>query len=201
MKDLSVWVVALSVAVAVFFYCRKIYRKEAEPALSTWLIFFTATFLSFLSYCFSENWDWKSGIMNFSDTAGDFIVLGFIVAVGDKSKKRLKPFEKKYLAGAAFIVLFWIFSQNAFTANLLLQLLLIIGYFPTIQNMISEKKNTEPMAGWAIIFIAALFALYPAIVEGNALAVIYAGRAITMLSIVLSLMVYYEIKNSKGASV
>ncbi len=199
MRDISVLTVALLVAAAVFCYCRKVCKREVSPALSTWIIFFSATLLSFISYGAAENWDVKSGIMNLADTAGDLAIIVCIVFFGKKAKKRLELFEIGYLAAALTITVFWALSNSAFASNLLLQLLLVVGYLPTLQKLLKEKRNTEPMAGWVIIGISALIALYPAVAGGNVLAVVYAGRATVMIAIVLLLMIFYERKNNKGA--
>ena len=81
-------------------------------------------------------------------------------------------------------------------SNVLSQILLSIGYAPTIHNLIKQKRNTESLIGWSCSIIAASIALYPAIVGGNTLAIIYVSRALFFSFLLIGFMIYYEIRSS-----
>ena len=132
------------------------------------------------------------------DTAAILIIAVSVAIWGSGRRFYFRPFEKKYLIGAMGIVIFWIASNDAFISNLLVQILICVGYFPTIQNLITAKRNTESFFAWSVTLAACMVALYPAIFGGNLLSVVYAGRAIVMVSAVLCLMLFYRIKDNNG---
>jgi len=189
------------VGVGIRYACQ-IYKKEISPALSTWLIFFTGTSLSFITYLVAEDKDFKSGVLNMADVIATFIIVLSIITWEHTYKIQFKPFEKKYLVGAAGIASFWFISSwfissSAFLSNLLVQVLIFVGYFPTIQNLLVERRNTESFSVWSFVLLAAVIALYPAIVGGNILAAIYVGRTIIMVSIVLTIMSFFSFRQRK----
>lgn len=168
----------------------QIHRKEISPTLATWLIFLVGASLSLATYAVAAHGDFKSGILNTIDVLVALTITLAILRWGSKTV-RLKPFEKKYLIAAAIIVVFWIVTKSAFTANLLLQVLMSVAFLPTIQNLITEKRNTESFSAWSLVFVASSLALYPALHGGNVLAVIYAARSAAITSTVLCLMAWY----------
>ncbi len=194
MKELTAWLVGFIMIMVAFRYAYQVYTRDISPTLSTWLIFLTGTSLSFVTYMVAEDKDFQSGILNTIDVMVSLLITFSIVIWGKTLKTHFKPFEKKYLISAGGIVLFWIISKDAFTSNLLVQLLIFIGYFPTIQNLVTKKKNTESLSAWGLVLIATIIALYPAIVGGNLLAVIYVGRTVVMVNVVLCIMLFYHFK-------
>jgi len=194
MKELTAWIVVFIMLSVSLRYAYQVYKKEISPALSSWLIFFTGASLSFATYMVAENRDFQSGVLNAVDVIVILIITSSIIVWGNTSGVLFKSFEKKYLVGAGGIVFFWIVSNDAFISNLLLQILIFIGYFPTIQNLMTEKRNTESFSAWGCVLLAAIVALYPAIIGGNILAFVYVGRTIVMVSIVLILMIFYNLK-------
>lgn len=197
MKNVAAWLVALIVVLFTARYAYQVYRKEIGPALSTWLIVLTGVLLSFATYVAAEDKDIKSGILNTVDLVAALTIASSVMLWGNVSGIRFKPFEKKYLIGAGAIVVFWIISKNAFISNLLVQILLIIGYIPTIQNLITEKRNTESFSAWLAMLAAGVIALYPAIVGGNTLAIIYTSRSTFVVSVILTFMTFYHVRTSQ----
>lgn len=192
MENWNFWLVIVLVAGVCSRYSYQVCKKEISPALSTWIIFFVGTFLSFLTYMSSGDTDLQSGILNTADTTGDFIIMLSVIAWGKVSKVRFEPFEKYYLYAAGGLVIFWIVSGNPFTSNLLIQVLVSVGYIPTIQKMITEKKNTESFSSWGLYLVVVLVAICPVIAERDTLAIVYAGRSILTISIILIVMLIYR---------
>ncbi|MBI4114776.1 MAG: hypothetical protein HY445_02965 [Candidatus Niyogibacteria bacterium] len=194
MKEYAALIVAMIWLSGHAFYIYQIVRKKIFPTLSTWIIFSTATGLGLANYLVASNKDIVSGVLIASDAFASFVVV-MMVALFTYSGLKFKPFEKYYLVGAGFIVLFWMITGSAFIANLLTQTLIAVGYLPTIQNLIRAEKNPESLVVWSLDIIAASISLYPAIVGGNLLASIYSVRAVIMLSFVVLLMIRLSIKN------
>ena len=180
-----------------FWYAFQVFKGNTKPALSTWLIMFTGTSLSLITYLLASGWEFHGGILNLVDVLVTVIIISAIL-LWSKAEVKFRPFEKWYLVIAGLITLFWLLSRNPFVANLLIQALILIGYFPTIQKLLAEKQNTESFSAWLIAFSAGLLALYPAINSGSILPIIYVGRTLVMQSAIIGLMLYYEKSNKKA---
>ncbi|MFA5878214.1 MAG: hypothetical protein WC845_02505 [Candidatus Staskawiczbacteria bacterium] len=196
MKDICVWFVAIS---SIFFslcYVFQIWRRKATPTLSTWIIFLVGCCLSFSTYVVAANKDIKSGVLNTVDLTYVSIILLAILLWG-KHEVRLKSFEKWYLIGAVAIMVYGLVTGNAWTSNVMTQILMSFAYFPMFHKLISQKKNTESFFAWIPAAVNALVALYPAIHDGNTLAVIYATRAFSLSLTTALIMAYYQLKDFK----
>ena len=195
MKDLCVWLTTLAMAAQATWYAYQVWKRHISPTLSTWVIFLLGTGLSLTTYAVAENHDFRSGILNTVDTMSVLVILLAIIAWG-KRDVHFKSFEKWYLGGVGAIVLYGLVTGNAWSSNLFTQVLIGIGYFPTIQNLVTEKKNTESFTTWSFGLAAGVFALYPAAVDGNALAVIYSLRSVVCVLVLMGIMAYYELRSS-----
>lgn len=193
MKELSVWLVVLVMIVFATRYSYQIWRAQIKPTLSTWIIFLSGTGLSLITYAIAENHDFKSGILNTMDVVAVAIVLVVILIWGNR-EIRFKSFEKKYLSGVGIIILYGLLSGDAWGSNIFTQVLISIGYFPTMQNLITVKRNVESFTGWSCDVVAGTISLYPALDQGNDLSVIYAIRTIVLVSIILGLMIHYQLR-------
>ncbi|PIU43696.1 MAG: hypothetical protein COS96_03090 [Candidatus Nealsonbacteria bacterium CG07_land_8_20_14_0_80_39_13] len=61
--------------------------------------------------------------------------------------------------------------------------------------MIIEKTKTESYFSWSIMIFTGVVAIFPVVVSGNLLSIIYTGRTILMPSIIIFLMLIIN-KNS-----
>jgi hypothetical protein len=111
-----------------------------------------------------------------------------------KEKMRFQRFEKYYLLGVSVCIVFWIISDNSLYTNLFVQALIVIGYFPTIHNILVSRKSTESKQAWTIWLIGLALSLYPALDKHNILAIIYALRGVVMCSILLALIYKFSTK-------
>lgn len=197
MKEISIWLVTLVMAVFAVRYTYQIWKREISPTLSTWIIFFLGTGLSLITYAIAEEADFLSGILNTMDVAAVITVLLAILVWGNRNV-RFKPFEKWYLSGIGAIIAYGFFSGDAWGSNIFTQVLISIGYIPTIQNLVTEKRNVESFTGWGCGIVAGLIALYPAMIDGNTLAFLYAIRTIVFVSVIIAVMAYYEFRLRKA---
>src|SRR3989344_3972659 len=181
MRDLFVWLVVITMTTFIITYVYKIYKHKITPTLSTWIIFFLGTTLSFITYLIAEKHDLSSGILNTIDIANVIIVITAIIIFG-KHTIHFNSFEKWYLGGVGF--------------NIFSQILLCIGYAPTFHILLKNKINTESFTAWGINLVVSILALYPAIVEGNLLASLYAIRATILIS-TLIIIIYCEFYTKK----
>jgi hypothetical protein len=191
MKDLLVYLITLIMMGFGTWYAYKIFRGKTKPALSTWLIMLTGTGLSLITYLLASNWNFSGGILNLLDVLVTVIIISAIL-FWSKVKVKFRPFEKWYLVIASLITVFWLLTKNSFDANLLVQILILIGYFPTIQKLVTEKRNTESFSAWLIAYSAGILSVFPAIESGSILPIIYVGRTLVMQAIIIGLTIYYE---------
>jgi hypothetical protein len=196
LKNLSVWLVALVTTAFAVRYTYQIRKREITPTLSTWIIFLLGTGLSLTTYAIAEQRDFASGILNTMDVAAVTVILIATLIWGQRAV-RFKPFEKWYLGGIGAIVSYGLLTGDAWVSNVFTQVLISIGYVPTIQNLLTEKRNVESFTGWGCAVVAGLIALYPAIVDGNSLAILYALRTVVFVSSIIAVMVYYELRSKK----
>ena len=199
MKDISVWLVVFVMMTFAVRYTYQIWKREISPTLSTWIIFLLGTGLSLTTYAIAEKHDFRSGILNMMDVIAVMIVFLATIMWGNRDV-RFKPFEKWYLGGIGAIVAYGLLSGDAWGSNIFTQVLISIGYVPTIQNLLTEKRNVESFTGWSCGIVAGLIALYPAMVDGNSLAVLYALRTIVLVSSIIAVMTYYELRSKKARS-
>ena len=180
-------------------YAYQIWKREISPTLSTWIIFLLGTGLSLTTYAIAEKHDFRSGILNTMDVIAVMVVLFATIAWGNRGM-RFKPFEKWYFGGVGAIIAYGLFSGDAWGSNIFTQVLICIGYIPTIQNLLVVKRNVESFTGWSCGIIAGLIALYPAIVDGNSLAILYSVRTVVLVSSIIAIMTYYELRSKKAIS-
>ncbi|OFX88056.1 MAG: hypothetical protein A2W99_11105 [Bacteroidetes bacterium GWF2_33_16] len=130
-------------------------------------------------------WD---NILNTTDIFLVSTVSVFIFIYGDKST-RFNKFDTACLIAVLLIIVFWVISKNHIATNLLIQLILVIAYFPVIKRLIKSKENTEPFIVWIGMMLAPIFAL---ISSKGILATVYSVRAIISVGLLLLLMLRIE---------
>lgn len=197
MKDFSIISVSIINLLIGIRYCILIYKKEIKPALAMWIFFTLAVVMSLITYLADGNYSIWDNILNTTDILLVSTVSVFIYIYGDKSSK-FNKFDTVCLIAVLLIIVFWIISRNHVITNLLIQLILVIAYFPVIKRLIKSKENTEPFTVWIGMMLAPVFAL---ISSKGALATIYSVRAIICVGLLLLLMLRVEYlyrKNSPG---
>lgn len=202
MKDICVWAIVASTVSFGSYYIFQILKKKTVPTVSTWIIFLFGCVPSFFTYFVAENHDIKSGILNTMDVVYVIIVL-LAISFSCKREKRdeqeekrqkdkVKSFEKWYLSGAGAVITYGLITGNVWNSNVLTQILMSIAYFPMFHKLVAEKKNTESFFTWIPATLNSLVSFFPAICEGNSLAIIYTSRAFVFSFSTCILMAYYQ---------
>lgn len=177
-------------------YCWKALTHRIAPRFATWLIFLVASGLSLASYMAHHAGEKISLAANVANRVDVVELVAIIAAIlwssrYEPGRRHLKMFDWWCFVSAAAIVAVWAVTGSSFTANLLLQTLMCVGYFPTIQHLLKEKKNTEPFDVWCANLGIAMLALIPSLITKDVLGIIYAGRAVLCVAAMIFAMWYF----------
>jgi predicted neutral ceramidase superfamily lipid hydrolase len=193
MREFSIFTVIIIILLIMVRYIWLLIKKEIKPALAMWLFFSIAIIMSFLTYMSDGGYGFLDNIMNAADLIYVLTICLAIIIFGDKSSKFTR-FDSGCLVAVLIIVVFWILTQNHRVTNILMQVILVIAYFPVVKRLLDSKENTEPFSVWIGMLLAPSIAL---ISSRGTLATIYSVRAIICVSLLLLLMVRIEILNRK----
>jgi hypothetical protein len=158
-----------------------------------WVFFTIAVAMSLFTYFKEGNYSFTDNILNSTDLILVTAVSVAILIWGDRST-RFNRFDIGCLVAVLMIVLFWVLTQNHWVTNMLIQLILVIAYFPVVRRMLKASRNTEPFSVWILLMIAPLFSL---ISSKGFLASVYAIRAVACTGLLLALMIRTEYINRK----
>jgi hypothetical protein len=194
MRDLSIFAVIAITLTIMVRYILLLVRKEIKPALAMWLFFSIAIIMSLVTYRSEGGYGLMDNIMNTVDLVYVVTVSVAILLFGDKSS-RLTPFDRTCLTAVMIILVFWIFTKNHRLTNIMMQVVLVIAYFPVIKRLFDSKENTEPFSVWIGMLIAPSIALFS---SKGTLATLYSVRAIICVSVLLLLMLRIELLKLRG---
>lgn len=189
-ETVSMYLVAIINMVTAGRFVYLIKKGRIKPALAMWLFFLLAIATSLITYIKDADYSVLNNILNTTDL---FLAVSVTVAIllyGDKSS-RFNRFDLTCLGLVIMILIFWYFTGAHFITNLLIQAILVIAYFPVLQRMTTLKMNTESFTGWIGMLLAAIVSLFS--LKGT-LAMVYSYRAIICITLLLFIMVYFEIK-------
>jgi hypothetical protein len=193
MREFSIYSVSLINIVIGVIYIVQLIRKKSKPALAMWVFFTIAVAMSLFTYFKEGNYSFTDNILNSTDLILVTAVSVAILIWGDRST-RFNRFDIGCLVAVLMIVLFWVLTQNHWVTNMLIQLILVIAYFPVVRRMLKASRNTEPFSVWILLMIAPLFSL---ISSKGFLASVYAIRAVACTGLLLALMIRTEYINRK----
>jgi hypothetical protein len=193
MREFSIYSVIIIIILCMVRYIWLLVKKEIKPALAMWLFFSVAILMSMVTYLSDSEYGFLDNIMNTADLIYVATICIIIFIYGDKGSKFTR-FDKGCLVIVLLIVVFWIFTQNHKVANLLIQAILVIAYFPVVRRLLRSQENTEPFSVWIGMLVAPSIALLSS--EGT-LATIYSIRAMICVGLLLLLMLRIEIMSKK----
>jgi len=178
-----------------------------EPTLASWLLFFTAIFFSLLTYLAHQKKVRKSmgttegtgvggdlitNTMNATDAVSIGIPILCLVLFGQNVRFGFTAFELSCFGAAGITIVYYLVRRDAWTANLVANGILTIGYFPMFGRLWYADHNTESFYTWGLAWVGTMVALYNPYKARDVLAGIYAGRAFIMVAALLALMARAE---------
>ena len=196
MRPFSIAAVLLINLFIAVRYTVLIRRGDIKPALAMWIFFSIAVGGSLTTYLFDGDFTLLDNILNSSDLLLCVYVAVIIYIFGDKST-RFTRFDRGCLVAVLVIITFWAFTRKHMAANLLIQTILVIAYFPVVKRLWKAEENTESFAAWFGLLLAPVFSLLS---SKGTLASVYAVRAIVSTSLLLLLMARaeYAVRSKKS---
>ena len=188
MKTFSIVSVCLVTLFLLISFIRQLVKKEIKPALAMWIMFSVAVIMSMITYLHSGDYGFLDNIMNTVDLVYVLSVTLAIFFLGD-GNSRINRFDLICLVVVAIIIVFWIVTQKHVVANLMIQSILVIAYFPVVKRLITTRENSESFLIWTGMMIAPALSLLS---SNGILATIYSVRAIICIALLLSLMAWVE---------
>lgn len=176
-------VLAINLFIAIR-YTVLIRRGSIKPALAMWIFFTIAVGGSLSTYLLNDDFTLLDNILNSSDLLLCGYVALLIILFGDTST-RFNRFDLGCLVAVLAIIVFWAFTRQHASANLLIQTILVIAYFPVIKRLWNSDENTESYAVWIGLLMAPVFSLLS---SKGTLATVYAVRAIVSTALLMVLM-------------
>ncbi len=188
MRLLSITAVLLINLFIAVRYTVNIRRGTIKPALAMWVFFSIAVGGSLSTYLSAGSFTFLDNILNSADLFLCIYVAVIIYLFGDKST-RFTGFDRACLIAVLAILGFWLLTRQHATAHSLIQLILVIAYFPVIKRLWNSQENTESFAVWIGLLLAPVFSLLS---SKGTLATVYAWRAIISTALLMILMARAE---------
>ena len=168
-------------------------RGTIKPSLAMWTFFSIAVAGSLATYLSDGDFSLLDNILNSADLLLCVYVAVVIFLFGDKSTKFTR-FDRGCLVAVIIILIFWALTRRHAEANLFIQSILVIAYFPVVKRLWNSKENTESFAVWIALLLAPIFSLLS---SKGTLASVYAVRAIISTSLLLVLMAAAEMRSRR----
>lgn len=193
MKKATAFIAASLMAIFAVRYCYLIAIGETKPVLATWLMFSLATTAGMWTYLRTDyQKDWVTNIANTVDVFVTLSIMFFLLFFGRGIRYDFTPLEAVCITAVLLVLLYWKISHRANIANVAVNTILVVGYFPTVISLWVSNENTESFSAWVIVLVSNFAALYNPIRERDWLALLYATRSVVSVGIVLGLMAYNE---------
>jgi len=189
----SVLAINLFIAVRTTVLLR---RGAIRPALAMWVFFTVAVAGSLGTYLLDGDYSLTDNILNSSDLILCAYVAAAILVWGDRST-RFTRFDLLCLGAVLAILVFWALTRRHASANLLIQLILVISYAPVVHRLWTSDENSESFAVWAALLLSPVLALLS---SKGTLAVVYAVRAIACTGGLMLLMARAEARGRRRAA-
>ncbi len=194
MREIATSCIALVSALLIVWmgigYCLKIVRNQAHPRITTWIIFEIGVVMSLITYLSSPTHSFVRNITNTTDCVTVAGILAVLIVKRQGGKMLFLKTERWCLKIAVAVFILWSFSRSPWVGVAGFQVVMVIAYFPTFENLWHWKKDGSPEPGaiWAIETVAALLGVGIAVAGNDYLAVLYPLRA-TILCVIILLLI------------
>ncbi len=137
-------------------YVKQLAQGHSTPNPATWLIWTLVCIINAITYFVVVNANWYKGAIAIVVTLGLCAVSLYALKKGKFVKPSL--FDFSVLGLALAVGIFWQTSGDDRTANLLLQFILLISFFPTIVGLLHHQLR-EKATAWNIAVLSYCFSV------------------------------------------
>ena len=142
---------ASAIVILVYLtYFVQMVKQKSTPNPATWIIWLIVSIMNSITYVQVAD-TWYQGFISVTMTAS--ITLLFVYAYRKKKFTALKKLDKLALKITAVIGLIWLVTGEEKVANVLLQGVLLISFWPTIEGLRKEEAREAPLP-WILAVIA-----------------------------------------------
>lgn len=162
-------------------YIYRAWIHKSNPALATWIIMEVMILLSFWMYWESPEKSWSSNIGVTGGMIAITVILAGVMAANirhDELRVAFGKVQKWCLAAGGATVVLWSLTDDPFIYYILVQVIGVVAYIPTVKKLWRAERSTEPLFLWIALLIAFILAIYPAWLKKDLFAWIYLGRTI-----------------------
>jgi hypothetical protein len=188
----------LCVLASTLIYIKGIRNNTVKPILATRVFLLLAFSLSALT-----NFK-QTGIhglwANMFNIADVLSILATFIAMAKSKNNRTKftKFEKICLYIVILIFLMWIVSGQNILANILIQIILVIAYLPTLIHLWKSEENTESLSAWSLDFLASIFGMIMPLMVMDFLPLVYGVRSTICTFAVIALILRIKFREAKA---
>ena len=173
MSELLALLAKIVLIICAFMYLRQVMKSESTPNPATWFMWLIIFTMNTVSY-----WTVVSGnIAQWAITLTSAVGLGLIFSYALFKGKfgKVGGVEVASFLMAVGIGVFWKTTGNAVAANLLLQVIFLISFVPTVVGLRSGKlrERARPWDLTVLAYVLMVLAIVLDWKEGSALALVY----------------------------
>ena len=174
---------------ATYVYVKGIRNNTVKPILATRVFLLLAFTLSFLTnFKQTGTHGLMANMLNIVDVLSVLITF-FAMAMSKNKSRKFTKFEKICLFLVFIIFLIWVTSGQNILANVLIQIILVIAYLPTLIHLWKAQENTESLSAWSLDFFASILGMIAPLQTMNILPLIYSTRsAISTFAVIVLIL-------------
>jgi len=189
LKKLFAFTTVILMAGTNIWYVYLIINGVIHPTLITWVMFCIAVFLSFATYWSSKKHSFLDNICNTVDLISVIVITASIIFFGKNVRFNVNAFEAICILLSLVILFFWRMTKKHETSNIFLQVVMSIAYFPMFYQLYNSSTSSESLVTWGILWFASISGVLTGLFGKDKLAVIYSGRSLVMISILIILII------------
>lgn len=185
-------------------YCAKLIRGQIQPRVATWLIFEIGVIMSLAAYFTSNDHSVMKAALNVTDAVVVTVILGAFFSTQRGAKITFTRNEQLCLLISCITLVAWIFTRSAWIGFAGFQLVMIVAYGPTIENMLHWKPGPppEPVETWSINALAGLLGVILDITgTHDYMAMLYPLRAFLLCMVIVTLVIRWNRKSRAVRSI
>jgi hypothetical protein len=185
----AAWITSILFLLSAYDYVRRAWRRESSPTLATWILMVLVMGLSLNMYLDKPQTTLTGNIGLVAAFINLVLILIGVTVVAIREHTLTLMFNRVQLIClglAAIVTVLWFVADAPLLSYTLAQLIAVIAYIATIVRQWGRTATKpEPLLLWWCVLLANISAIYPAVVDPNAFAWIYLGRAIPSTSILI----------------